>query len=299
MSNYIASDTDLIAVANAIRTKGGTSAQLAFPADFVSAVNAIQTGGGSSNEDAIIQKTISGSYTNSNVTKVEQSIFYLCTGLTSVSFPNVTSIGYRGFNGCSNLVSASFPLLTSLGSEGFHACSKLETINMPRLSAIPTNGFSKTKIPKAFWPGKKAGSSSFLDCKSLATAVVGTTDYASTFSGCTALTAVDLTNASNKIVSYCFNNDALLTTIILRGTNKATLDNANAFNGTPFASGGTGGTIYIPKSLYDHLGDGSSSDYKAATNWSTIDGYGTITWAKIEGSVYENAYADGTPIPTS
>lgn len=39
-------DADLTAVANAIRTKGGTSAQLAFPAGFVSAVQAIPTGGG-------------------------------------------------------------------------------------------------------------------------------------------------------------------------------------------------------------------------------------------------------------
>ncbi len=41
-------DADLTSVANAIRTKGGTSAQLAFPAGFVSAVEAIPTGGGSS-----------------------------------------------------------------------------------------------------------------------------------------------------------------------------------------------------------------------------------------------------------
>lgn len=39
-------DTDLASVANAIRTKGGTSAQLAFPADFVSAIAAISGGGG-------------------------------------------------------------------------------------------------------------------------------------------------------------------------------------------------------------------------------------------------------------
>lgn len=39
-------DADLTSVANAIRTKGGTSAQLAFPADFVSAINAISGGGG-------------------------------------------------------------------------------------------------------------------------------------------------------------------------------------------------------------------------------------------------------------
>ena len=39
-------DADLASVANAIRTKGGTSAQLAFPAEFVSAIEAIETGGG-------------------------------------------------------------------------------------------------------------------------------------------------------------------------------------------------------------------------------------------------------------
>lgn len=37
-------DADLTSVANAIRTKGGTSSQLAFPAGFVSAVQAIPTG---------------------------------------------------------------------------------------------------------------------------------------------------------------------------------------------------------------------------------------------------------------
>ena len=63
--------------------------------------------------------------------------------------------------------------------------------------------------------------------------------------------------------------------------------NTNAFNSTPFASGGTGGTIYIPETLYNHLGDGTALDYKSATNWSVIDAYGTITWAKIEGSPYE------------
>ena len=39
-------DTDLTSVANAIRTKGGTSAQLAFPSGFVDAIDAIRTGGG-------------------------------------------------------------------------------------------------------------------------------------------------------------------------------------------------------------------------------------------------------------
>ena len=53
-------DADLTSVANAIRTKGGTSASLAFPADFVSAIAAIPTGGGSSVQ--------SGTYTPSENT---------------------------------------------------------------------------------------------------------------------------------------------------------------------------------------------------------------------------------------
>lgn len=46
MSNYLVDGADLTSIANAIRTKGGTSAQLAFPAGFVSSIGAIPTGGG-------------------------------------------------------------------------------------------------------------------------------------------------------------------------------------------------------------------------------------------------------------
>ena len=44
MTDYIATDTDLTAVANAIRTKGGTSAALEWPSGFSSAIAAIPTG---------------------------------------------------------------------------------------------------------------------------------------------------------------------------------------------------------------------------------------------------------------
>lgn len=39
-------DADLTSIANAIRTKGGTSSSLTFPTDFVDAIDAIETGGG-------------------------------------------------------------------------------------------------------------------------------------------------------------------------------------------------------------------------------------------------------------
>lgn len=66
MANYVVSDTSLSAVADAIREKGGTSAQLAFPVDFVSAIEAIETGGGGGVGTALSNppiKAVSGTFT--------------------------------------------------------------------------------------------------------------------------------------------------------------------------------------------------------------------------------------------
>lgn len=46
MPNYIVQGSDLSSVATAIRTKGSTSDQLAFPTGFVSAIEALPSGGG-------------------------------------------------------------------------------------------------------------------------------------------------------------------------------------------------------------------------------------------------------------
>lgn len=45
MADYLTTDTELTSIANAIRTKGGTSAALTYPAGFVSAIQNITTGG--------------------------------------------------------------------------------------------------------------------------------------------------------------------------------------------------------------------------------------------------------------
>lgn len=113
------------------------------------------------------------------------------------------------------------------------------------------------------------------------------------------MTCIDFALPAN-LPTYAFYNDGNLKTIILRKTSGiVTMGGTSAMTDTPFKNGGSGGTIYIPKVLYDHLGDSTSLDYKAASNWSTIDSYGTITWAQIEGSQFENYYADGVPITTS
>ena len=84
-------------------------------------------------------------------------------------------------------------------------------------------------------------------------------------------------------------DNANLATLIIRNANVVpTLGNISWFNNTPFASGKSGGTLYVPSALI--------SSYQSASNWNTILGYANNQILPIEGSVYENAYADGTPI---
>lgn len=102
--------------------------------------------------------------------------------------------------------------------------------------------------------------------------------------------------SSLKIIDYGFATSlvfnslsaANLNTIILHKTDGVqALSSSTILNSTKFKEGGEGGTVYIPEVMYNHLGDGSELDYKAATNWVTYNGYGTITWAILEDSIYD------------
>jgi hypothetical protein len=107
---------------------------------------------------------------------------------------------------------------------------------------------------------------------------------------------IDLGPNLKQLPNRVFYQNTSMNLLIFRSTDIVALTDTDLANQTPFKQNGEGGTIYIPKVLYDHLGDGTPLDYKATTNWSTIDAFGTITWAQIEGSIYETQYADGTPI---
>lgn len=76
MAKYTTTDTELTSIANAIRTKGGTSAQLEYPTGFVSAINAIAISGGDDTSDATLN---SGSQMLSGVTAYSNGVKYTGT----------------------------------------------------------------------------------------------------------------------------------------------------------------------------------------------------------------------------
>lgn len=282
MANYLATDTDLTAVANAIRQKGGTSAQLEFPDEFVSAVQAIPTGGGGFSADDIANGDVDGDivltasvipayrFAGQKIRRISSD-----KAITYSSVPNAGGgnlIG-RQFLNCAMLQSVSFPNSTVSADSEFWHCTSLTDVNLKKQTTVGTQQFDGcTALQRVVFPNLAGAdgvyTNAFADCSSLSVADLGGTGV-----------AFKRTNA--------FKNSAL-STLIIRSATVAALTNINNFDGTPFASGGSGGTLYVPQALI--------ASYQAATNWSTILGYANNSIQAIEGSVYENAYADGTPV---
>lgn len=80
-------DSDLTSVANAIRTKGGTSAALAFPADFLTAIANIPSGG--SVPRLIDQLDITFATTATNSNKLSVTLTPITNGLVIVLLDTV------------------------------------------------------------------------------------------------------------------------------------------------------------------------------------------------------------------
>ena len=245
--------------------------------DYASA--SVNVSGGVSVDDIATNTAPNGAVTlGSSVTEIGKYAF-AGKPITSISSDYVTKINEYAFNYCASLTSVSFPNVTNLtGMRVFADCNLTDSVYFPELTTMTSSyvfsGNSNLNIgvfPKLTSTNQSLRSSQFQIL-----------DFSSTIS----------------IGNYWFSQCSRFNTLILRSTTLCPLTNIGGFSGTCFDSGKTGGTIYIPKVLYDHLGDNSAYDYKHASNWSTLDGYGTVTWAKIEGSAYETHYADGTVIPT-
>ena len=214
-----------------------------------------------------------------DVASVSPYSFYMRNGITEVKGSNVTYMGISAFTSCENLEKISFPQLVSLVSgyvPPFNKCPKLSEVHLPRLLLTTTDA-------------------TFNACTSLAFIYLPSTRVlpTSTFNACSALETAIAPKLNNINGNNVFINCSNLKTLLIGDTRRASLGNVNSFSGTPFASGGSGGDIYIPKALYDHLGDGSNLDYLSEPRWNTLNGYGTIAWHPIEGSEYETYMPGG------
>lgn len=186
-----------------------------------------------------------------------------------ISLSGVTRLRDGILAGATALKRVSFPDVITVASSAFNG-SGVESMYLPKAESFGGNSINNSKITVLALPSLKGS--------------IGTNNlvYARL------LQVLDIGPQMTRLQGQSIRENTVLDTLILRSSTAVTLDNINALSGTKFDSAGTGGTLYVPSALI--------SSYQAATNWSTILGYTNNNIQAIEGSIYENTYADGTPI---
>lgn len=265
-------DADLTTVANAIRTKGGTSADLAFPAGFVSAVQAIPSGGGGVSVDDIATNTEPSGAISVSVQTIATHAFD-SKPITSVSGANVTDIKNAAFEYCTSLKNVNFPELVSMtGTYVFQGCSDLEVAHFPKLTTTAANGYVFYKLKSSI-----SGAKAVIVMPKAAN--LGSRAFDRVYAD-----KIDIGPDLASLPSDMFYNNVdatVVNTLILRRTaDVVTSSNTDRIKGLK--------DVYVPSALV--------STYEGASNWSTRVAAGKITFHAIEGSIYETKYADGTPI---
>lgn len=110
---------DLDTIDKEVKLQGGIIAQIQ---------EALRTKGAVKSYDTeIINRSISGNYTNENLDTIGAYAFYGCSGLTSITFPRCKSIDPFAFSNCKNLLTGSFAAC-EVSNYAFEECTKLQEI---------------------------------------------------------------------------------------------------------------------------------------------------------------------------
>lgn len=203
-------------------------------------------------------------------------------GMVTLYDENALSVRDCGIRKAPQLVTINLPNCTKLYTVAIYGNTKLEHLYLPKVTAlggtdtIASNGKLRTLVLPS---------------------LSGATGYAALRNN--GFYTLDL-GVNVSTLSDGISGATSLATIILRRTaGVCALASVATLNSSLFASGKSGGVLYVPSALID--------SYKAASNWATILGYENNQIKSIESTHTDpNApfdmtiyYADGTLIPTT
>lgn len=212
-SSYL--NQGLTAIANSVRTKGGTSSPLAFPDGIKQAIDNIETG---IMPTGTVNITANGTYDVADkataVVNVEAGVDYLAKRLNG----SLTSYSNAG--------------LTGIAAYGFANCINLATLNTPNVNILGAQAITNTKLTEFVITTPTALRLSGLQC----------------FRDNSVLAKVDFKNVL-LFGTYTFQLCPALITVIIRNGTEVPRVSSNSFSGTPVASGT--GYIYVPSAMVD------------------------------------------------
>lgn len=245
------------------------------------------------NIDKLFDRNYPYGHIHSKLELIDSRVCRKRNGVTRLTLLNTKEIAEYTFYNDNNLMEINAPLLTKAGQYAFSYCDSLKILNLPQVKTLGNYAFSSSGLEVVHLPeyiGVQWNHHIFYNCPNLEILVLPKYDtyMHNTWAGsCPNLKVID--SYAGAPGSAAFQHCTSLKTLILRKKEVVKCVNINALSvDTPFAEGGTGGKVYVPQDLI--------SQYKIATNWSTLVEYETLEFVPIEGSEYEHFYADGTPI---
>ena len=223
-----------------------------------------------------------------------------CTALISVSFHELQTINsYAFYNDYSLIMNGwPFPKAKTIGNYAFRYCYGLtgDIVLPSTVTSIGQYAFANCDHMETFTATgaiSTLGTYTFIGASghvmalreihmpNLGTGIALNQNFGSTTAAnaCQNLELIDIGKAKS-IAANTFANCYKLQTLIMRRTSVTTCANVSAFLNTPLRGrSGLTAKIYVPSALID--------SYKAASVWTTINGYGYVEWLSIEGSPYE------------
>lgn len=266
--------------------------------DSVASVTGTHSGG----EDTLLKalRNQVTSVEDDTLTSIRSYGLAYMTALESVSFPNLQTINSYSFYNDYRIVwnGWPFPKAKTIGNYAFRYCYGL-TGDIVLPSTVTSIGqysfancdhmttFTATGAISTLGTYTFVGASGYvmalreIHMPNLGTGIALNLNFgsATAANACQHLEVCDIGKAKS-IAANTFANCYKLQTLIMRRTSVTTCANVNAFLNTPLRGRNSlTAKIYVPEALID--------SYKAASVWSTINGYGYVEWCKIEGSDYE------------
>lgn len=241
------------------------------------------------------------SVTDDTLTSIRSYGLASITSLTSVDFPNLQTINSYAFYNDYNLEMDGwqFPHAKTIGNYAFRYCYGItgDVVLPSTVTSIGQYSFASCKNIETFTAtgaiatfGTYTFAGASADHKmtvreihlpNLGTSIALNLNFgsATAANACQYLEVCDIGKAKS-IAANTFANCYKLQTLIMRRTSVTTCANVSAFLNTPLRGRNSlTAKVYVPSALID--------SYKAASVWTTLNGYGYIEWCALEGSEYE------------
>lgn len=257
-TEYLTNDIDLTSVADAIRTKGGTSAQLVYPNGFISAIQAIKSAPATPYMVAEYEQEPVTAYESASY--IKKAKLYNHTKIAAFEFAYQSVLQELDTSDPSNNI-------TTIDASAFTRAWCENVIIPETVTLIGSGAFSNAAIGTMVLPGNVTRISDFAFSDVLgvsgAAPVIKLNEGlvaigSSAFSFSEISGEMEIPSTVTKIGEYCFSG-ASITTFICKPTTPPALGSG------AFSSDTVGFTIKVPAA--------SVAAYKAATNWSSYADY--------------------------